>query len=96
MYIQVNQEQKHSPPKAALWAVSLFMLAMFLWAIVGIAAFIMSIVCFGRSGTTSQHVVGLVLAILFGPFYWIYYYVAKGYCGKSDAFSGAAGGARRR
>ena len=51
-----------------------------IWIALGVAAFIMSLVCFGYSGTTAQQVIGLVLAILFGPFYWIYYLVVKNYC----------------
>ena len=51
-----------------------------LWMILGFIAFIWSLVCFGRSGTTSQHVIGLVIAVLFGPFYWIYKYVVPDYC----------------
>lgn len=92
---QVKQEQNHKPPAGTVWAFSLIMIALFLWTVAGIAAFIMSIVCFGRSGTTGQHVIGLVLAILFGPFYWIYYYVAKGYC-SSTVFPAPLGGRRRR
>ena len=91
---QVHQEQNPKAPAGAVWMVSMIMIAVFLWAIAGIAAFIMSIVCFGRSGTTGQHVIGLALAVLFGPVYWIYYYVAKGYC-KSPGFVAALGGRRR-
>jgi hypothetical protein len=53
---------------------------MTLWTVSGIAAFIMSIVCFARSGTMAQQVVGLLLAIFFGPFYWIYYFILSSYC----------------
>lgn len=51
-----------------------------IWVILGITGFIMSIVCFGRSGTTTQHVVGLLLSIFFGPIYWIFYLVVPDYC----------------
>jgi cytochrome b subunit of formate dehydrogenase len=50
------------------------------WVILGITGFIMSIICFGRSGTTTQHVVGLLLAIFFGPIYWIFYLAVPDYC----------------
>jgi hypothetical protein len=53
---------------------------IFVWFILGIAGFIMSLVCFGRSGTTAQHVIGLLLAIFFGPIYWIFYLVVPDYC----------------
>lgn len=59
-----------------------------LWIVFGIAAFIMSIICFGYSGTTAQHVVGLLLAIFFGPFYWIYFLVVKSYCGRGPSYGG--------
>lgn len=52
-----------------------------LWLVAGIAAFIMSIMCFGYSGSTMQHIIGFVLALFFGPFYWIYYFYVKSYCG---------------
>ena len=53
---------------------------LFLWIIVGVAAFIMSIICFGRSGSTAQHIIGLLLSIFFGPFYWIYFLAVSSYC----------------
>jgi hypothetical protein len=65
-----------------------------IWVALGVAAFIMSLVCFGYSGTTAQQVIGLILAILFGPFYWIYYLVVKNYCRGPVAKKGAS--AKRR
>ena len=54
-----------------------------LWVVLGLAAFVMSVLCFGYTGSTAQHVAGVVFAILFGPFYWLYYAVSSDYCGKS-------------
>jgi len=54
-----------------------------LWVITGFAAFITSIVCFGRSGSTADKVVGLLLALFLGPlvpFYFLYLGVNKNYC----------------
>lgn len=51
-----------------------------LWIFVGLAAFVMSLICLGRTGTTAQHVIGILLSVFFGPFYWIYYFVASSYC----------------
>lgn len=54
------------------------------WIFLGIAGFIMSIVCFGRKGAMSSNIIGLLMALLFGPFYWIYYIAMprEVYCGK--------------
>jgi len=71
---QYEEEEKKSPGKIII------IVLVAIWAILGIAAFIMSIVCFGRTGSTSQHVVGLLLAILFGPIYWIFYFAVPDYC----------------
>ncbi len=54
------------------------------WIILGIIAFITSIVCFGFSGNITEKVLGLVLALLFGPFYFLYFYLNKKYCGKKS------------
>ncbi len=50
------------------------------WVLFGFAAFIMSIVCFGYSGSTSEKFVGLLIAFFLGPFYFIFYGVNKNYC----------------
>jgi hypothetical protein len=77
----MDQEQKQVE-RASISSTPYIMVFIFmtLWTISGIAAFIMSIVCFARSGTMGQQVVGLLLAIFFGPFYWIYYFILSSYC----------------
>lgn len=72
-------EPKQEGLKSAVIMTSVFVI---LWVFVGLAAFIMSLVCFGRSGSTVQHIIGLLLSIFFGPFYWIYYFAASSYCKK--------------
>jgi small neutral amino acid transporter SnatA (MarC family) len=62
------------------WVVVLLLIIFLIWILAGFSAFIMSLVCFGKSGTTAKKVVGLLLAFLMGPFYWIYYLVAADYC----------------
>lgn len=56
------------------------LLIVLVWTVAGIVAFLWSIICFGKSGTMSQQIVGLLLAIFFGPFYWLYYFSVKKYC----------------
>jgi hypothetical protein len=57
-------------------------LVMFIlvWVVGGIAAIIMSLVCFGFSGSTTEKVIGLLLAFFLGPLYFIFYAVSKSYC----------------
>jgi len=74
----MNQENQMSQENKG-WSIFILILAL-LWILAGIVAFIMSIVCFGYSGTEVEKIVGLLLAFFLGPFYWIYYYVSSKYC----------------
>jgi len=58
-------------------ALYLFIL---IWSLIGVIAFIMSLVCFGRSGTLLEKIIGLLLAIFFGPLYFIFYIFNTSYC----------------
>ena len=53
-----------------------------LWIIFAVIAFIYSLVCFGKSGSMLDKIFGVLLALFFGPFYFIYLYVYKSYCRK--------------
>ena len=71
-----NQED----PKPSKTKLMIILVALIAWTLAGIGAFIMSILCFGKSGTTAQQAIGLALSFLFGPFYWIYYFAVRNYC----------------
>ena len=77
-YVIVEEDNQYD--NSALYVLGTILLII--WVALGIAAFIMSLVCFGYSGTLAQQVVGLLIAVFFGPFYWIYYLVVKTYCNK--------------
>lgn len=74
VYTNNGEEDKKSSAKTVISII------VFIWAILGIAGFIMSLVCFGRSGSTSQHIIGLLIALFLGPFYWIFYFAVPDYC----------------
>lgn len=59
--------------------IVVLVLAM-VWALFGFIAFVFSLICFGYSGSILEKVLGLVLAFLFGPFYFIYYFASGSYC----------------
>lgn len=63
-----------------LTSIQLTNIALIVWSGLGLFAFGLSIFCFGRSGTTAQKVLGLFLALLFGPFYLLYYRFSETYC----------------
>ena len=57
-----------------------YLIFIIIWIIIGFIAFITSLVCFGRSGTIAEKIIGLLLAILFGPFYFIFFFADSTYC----------------
>lgn len=59
---------------------SIFVIIVLLWMLLGLAAFLASLICFGKSGTAVDKIFGFLLAIFFGPVYWIYFFVNKSYC----------------
>lgn len=75
-----STDETQPAPKGLVVASGMFIFFLVLWVILGFSAFIMSLVCFGKSGSPTEHLLGLFLAVFFGPFYWIYYIVAKSYC----------------
>jgi hypothetical protein len=50
------------------------------WIALGVAAFVYSLICMGRTPSLARSLIGLGLAIFFGPLYWIYYYADGEYC----------------
>lgn len=53
-----------------------------IWVILGLAGLITSISCFGFTGSLLEKFLGIIIAIIGGPFYWIYFLYNKGYCGR--------------
>ena len=66
-------------------AIFLLIIALFLfiWWIIGTVGFIMSLICFGYSGSMSDKFLGLIMAWVTGPFYWLYYIYNSNYCTKN-------------
>ena len=58
----------------------ILILLYLIWLISGLAAFITSIICLGYNGTGGAKAAGFLLALFFGPFYWLYYIYNINYC----------------
>lgn len=55
--------------------------AIIIWVGAGILAFFKSLTCAAAGqGTILQKILGFLVAIFFGPFYWIFYYMSPTYC----------------
>jgi hypothetical protein len=64
------------------YGILILIIVFWLWVIMGFIAFLTSLICFARNGSTIDKVVGLLLALFFGPFYFLFYAFKKDYCTK--------------
>lgn len=55
------------------------MVTVSLWLLLGVVAFVTSLVCIGKSGSGGIKALGVLLAIMFGPFYFLLF-LSPGYC----------------
>jgi magnesium-transporting ATPase (P-type) len=53
---------------------------LFAWVFLGLIAFVWSLYCFRKSGSTEQKLLGFLLAIFLGPLFFIYFRFSKNYC----------------
>lgn len=54
-----------------------------IWVIAGVLAFFKSLSCAASDtarGSVLQKILGFLVAIFFGPFYWIFYFMSPTYC----------------
>jgi hypothetical protein len=56
------------------------LLSLLAWVLGGIGALVMSLVCFGFSGTMTEKLLGVALAFFLGPLYFLFYAFNKDYC----------------
>jgi hypothetical protein len=64
------------------WTVKSILAVTFLatWLLFGLIGFIMSLVCFGYSGSVGEKILGIVIALALGPWYFLYYFSSGSYC----------------
>jgi len=62
-----------------IWFIFLI-IYLIIWFSSGVAAFVASFICLGYQGSTSDKIVGIMIALLFGPLYWLYFSLNKNYC----------------
>ncbi len=83
--VTTPNEPKKEVSNGTKFAFGGLLIFLIIWMIIGIIAFITSIICFGYSGSMTEKVIGLLLALIFGPFYFLYFYLNKNYCGKKTS-----------
>ena len=71
---------KFTSSGSALGAGIIFMI---IWFALGFFGFFMSLFCAGfRKSSVTDKTVGILTAMVMGPFYWLFFYFNKEYCKK--------------
>jgi len=53
---------------------------LIIWIVLGLIAFVYSLLCIGKTKSTTKSILGVVLAVFLGPFYFVYLLHDKSYC----------------
>lgn len=53
---------------------------LIIFAMLGLYSIIKSLMCFGKSGSTAEKIIGVLIAFFTGPFYLLYLNFNAGYC----------------
>jgi hypothetical protein len=76
-----KENAKPVPINSVFKLAGVTMMLLLAWVVLGVGAFIMSLVCISKKGSSGgQNVIGLLLALLLGPFYWLYFLGSSTYC----------------
>jgi hypothetical protein len=62
----------------------LLLVFIVIFVIVAIYCLIKSLMCFGKSGSTAEKIIGLLIAFFTGPFYLLYLNFNEGYCNNEE------------
>ena len=86
--IKETTDVSQSPPTtkvvSGVAGIGIFALFIFLffiiWFLTFIIGFLMSLVCCFYNGTITDKFLGILVALVLGPFYWLYYIYNSSYC----------------
>lgn len=64
---------------SAIFTIFVFIFAL-IWVIAGFIGYLMSIVCWFYNSSTTDKVLGSLMAGISGPLYWLYFIYNSNYC----------------
>lgn len=60
--------------------VFFYSLIVLIWVVSGLIGFVVSIVCLFYESSVSEKIIGVLLGVFTGPFFWLYYIYNINYC----------------
>lgn len=71
---------------AGMWFLYVFLFVI-IWFFAGVTGFVASLICLAYKGSMSDKIIGVLLAFLLGPVYWLYFGLNKSYCLSSSSYT---------
>lgn len=81
-YYTLSTTPKQEVSPITYFTFSFVAIFALLWFLTGMVAFVYSLFCFTRSGTTADKILGVIIAWFLGPFFFLYPYFNQAYCKK--------------
>ena len=76
-----ERKEEHKDNSSSIPILGYFVVIfLWIWIIAGIVAFIASLICFGYNGSMTDKFLGLLLVLVVGPFYWLFFLFNSNYC----------------
>jgi hypothetical protein len=74
------EKESFSIIKWAMAATGAVLVLVVAWVVAGIVAFVHSLMCIGKTPALWRGIMGVLVALMVGPFYWVYWYIDDEYC----------------
>lgn len=62
------------------------LIIIILWCVIGLLAFISSIICMFYNSSVGDKIAGLIIALFLGPFYFLFYIYNINYCNRTTYY----------
>lgn len=79
------EEEKKENVNISIFLIFVFIILL-IWWVAGLIGFLMSIVCCFFNGSTAEKFLGILMAWVLGPFYWLYFIYNSSYCTRFNQY----------
>jgi len=78
--MEEHKEEHRKVGSGFLMFITFIFIFLLIWSVAGLIGFLMSIVCCFYNGSTTDKFLGILVAWILGPFYWLYFIYNSSYC----------------
>jgi len=80
--MEEHKEEHREAGSGFLMFITFIFIFLLIWGVAGMVGLLMSVVCCFFSGSTTDKFLGILVAWIMGPFYWLYFIYNSSYCNR--------------